>query len=218
MSKKTIGILLGIVAILIVAAIAVPKIYADRASSDVAAPTISASPSATAEAANLDGTWTIAEGSYAGYRLDEVLSGEDVTVVGRTEDVTGSAVIASNTLNTAEVVVDLSTVATDSDRRDNYFRTQAIDTSVNPNATFSLTEPVVLSGSAEEVTLTGEITINGVTQPATVTAQVAKVDDHLEVAGSTEITWADFNVEAPDLGFVKVEESGFLEFLIVLAQ
>lgn len=218
MSKKTIGIVLGVVAVLIIAAIAIPKIYADRASSDVAAPTISATPSSAAEIDNIDGTWNTTAGSYAGYRLDEVLNGENVTVVGRTEDVTGSAVIEKGTLTNAEVVVDLTTVATDADRRDNYFRTKAIDTSVYPNATFTVTEPVALDSTAQQVTLTGELTINGVTQPATATADVAMVDGHLEVAGSTQVTWADFNVEAPDMGFVKVEESGSIEFMIVLAQ
>lgn len=30
---------------------------------------------------DLAGTWTVADGSQAGYRVDEVLSGQDVTVV-----------------------------------------------------------------------------------------------------------------------------------------
>jgi YceI-like domain len=44
---------------------------------------------AAATGASLDGTWTAASGSQAGYRVEEVLLGQNVEAVGRTSAVTG---------------------------------------------------------------------------------------------------------------------------------
>src|SRR4051794_8785516 len=40
--------------------------------------------------AGIEGRWTVATGSKAGYRVREVLFGQDAEAVGRTSDVTGS--------------------------------------------------------------------------------------------------------------------------------
>jgi hypothetical protein len=39
-----------------------------------------------------------------------------------------------------------------------------------------------------------------------------------QVAGSIPITFADFGVEAPNLGFVSVEPDGFVEFSLTIAR
>ncbi|MCQ9370185.1 YceI family protein [Corynebacterium sp. 35RC1] len=215
MQKKTILIVAAIVAVALLA-FAVPRFYAARESSDVAAPTVSAAP-ADVTNAPITGSWAVAEGSTAGYRLDEVLNGADVTVVGRTEEVSGSAQVEGQELVAAEIQVDLASVATDSERRDNYFRTQAIDTSVHPSATFVLTQPVTLGESwPQQVSLTGDMQINGVTQQVVLDAEVTQVSGQLQVAGAVPVTWADFEVQAPNLGFVSVEDQGSVEFLVVL--
>src|SRR6516165_367123 len=54
-------------------------------------PTTGASSEATSDSrAPLAGTWTVGSGSQAGYRVNEVLFGQDNTAVGRTAAVTGS--------------------------------------------------------------------------------------------------------------------------------
>lgn len=225
-TKKIIAIAVAVLAIIIAAALIIPRIYAANESSDVAAPSLSTSSStaatATTDAAtDINGAWTVSTGSYAGYRVNEVLNGADVTVVGRTETVTGDASVDNNTLNSGSITVDLASVTTDSDRRDNYFRTQAIDTTANPSAVFTITEPASLEGLGSDpidVTVQGDLTINGVTQPASATLQVAVVNGEINAAGSIPITWSDFGVEAPNLGFVAVEDAGTLEFLVVLAK
>ena len=49
---------------------------------------------AAATGASLDGTWTVAGGSQAGYRVEEVLLGQNVEAVGRTSAVTGELTVA----------------------------------------------------------------------------------------------------------------------------
>ena len=83
--KKWVITLVVLVVIGIAALIVGPKIYASRYSSDKAAPSLSQAATATASAGNLDGNWTVAADSYAGYRVEKTIGAELVTVVGRTE-------------------------------------------------------------------------------------------------------------------------------------
>jgi polyisoprenoid-binding protein YceI len=200
------------------AAIFGPGLYADRAN-DAAAdePTLEASAAPLPNAGAAAGTWTVGDGSFAGYRVDEVLQGNDVTVTGRTEDVTGTVTVADGSITVADIEVDIASVATDETARDAYFRDQAMQVGEFPTATFELTEPAPIEEGATAVELTGDLTIHGVTQSATIDAEVAgDGGDPVQVVGSVPITFADFDVEAPSLGFVTVEDAGSIEFSLQL--
>lgn len=219
-TKVAVGVGAAVVVVGGAAAIFGPGLYADWANSAAAdAPTLeqSAVPLPDAEAAA--GTWTVSDGSFAGYRLEEVLQGEDVTVTGRTEDVTGSVTVADGAITEAAIEVDIASVATDEANRDAYFRDQAMEVDQFPTATFELTEPAPIEEGATAVELTGDLTIHGVTQTATVEAEVAgdaTSGDPVQVIGSVPITFADFDVAAPSLGFVTVEDEGSIEFSLQL--
>jgi polyisoprenoid-binding protein YceI len=196
-----------------------PGLYANWANEAAdAAPTLEASAAALTDTDGVDGTWTVGDGSFAGYRVEEVLQGNDVTVTGRTDEVTGSVTVADGTITAAGIEVDMASVATDQAPRDGYFRDQAIEVGTYPTATFELTDPAAIEPGATSVELTGELTIHGVTQPATFAAEVAgdAAGGTVQVIGSIPITFADFGVEAPDLGFVKVEDEGSIEFSLQL--
>jgi polyisoprenoid-binding protein YceI len=198
-----------------------PGLYADmNADRAEAAPTVdSPGVSDVTDTAEFDGDWTVAGGeSYAGYRVDEVLQGRDVTVTGRTPDVTGTVSVADGTVTAAEITVDMTTVATDSGARDEYFRGTALNTGEHPTSTFVLTEPVAVEPGTDSVALVGDLTVHGVSQAVTLDAQVGLTDTGARVAGSIPVTFADFGVQAPDLGFVSVEEAGEVEFLLDLVQ
>ena len=222
MARRT-KILIGVaVAVVVIAAAALllgPRLYAQWANGRAEpAPTLSTSGDIPDDVASYTGALTVAEGSTAGYQLDEVLQGEDVTVRGSTEQVTGTLEITEGTLQSAEIEVDMASVATDSGNRDAYFRDTALETDQFPTATFVLTDPVVLEPGASTATLSGELTVHGVTQPVTLEAQIAVEDDQAEVVGSIPITFADFGVTAPNLGFVKVEETGSIEVDLFLTE
>lgn len=212
------------------AAIAGPIVYrdvivgeADAAPAVTVAPTASSGSDATSETGDLSGAWVVAGGSFAGYRVDEVLNGTDVTVTGRTDDVTGSLTVDGLALTAAEFTVDVASIATDSGNRDEYFRSNAMRADEFPTATFVLTEPLVVDaapavGEVQTVTATGELTLAGVTQTVTVELEAVLNGSGGQVAGSIPITFADFGVEAPDLGFVSVEPQGFVEFSLELVR
>lgn len=217
----------ALLAIIAVVAIAGPQLYRDYIAPPAAdAPTLSTADDmpemgtgGALTPAELAGDWAVASGSEAGYRVDEVLNGTHVTVTGRTDDVSGSFVIDDTglTLTSAELTVDVDSIATDHPQRDNYFRTQALRTQEFPEATFVLVDPVTLdavpaSGEVVTATVTGDLTIAGVTRRVTADVEVRSDGTTAELAGSIPIVFADFGVEAPSLGFVQVDGDGFVEF------
>jgi len=222
MQKRT-KVLTGVgiaLVVLVVAVLVGTRLYGNWVNSNAdAAPTLGGASETTTEngGADLDGDWSVSEGSFAGYRVQEVLNGQDVTVTGRTEDVTGSVSIADGTLTAGTIEVDLTTVATDESARDEYFRSQALHTDEFPTATFEVTEPVAVGTDGGDLALVGDLTIHGVSQQVTVTAQVGARGEGLQVVGAAPITFADFDVQAPDLGFVVVEDAGAIEFSLELA-
>ncbi len=229
--KKSQKVLIGagvcLLALGAAVAIVGPSIYRDYIAAPAAdTPALSADESMlplesgdALDPASLGGVWNVSEGSEAGYRVDEVLNGTDVTVTGRTDEVDGSFTIAETglTLEAAELTVDVASIATDQPQRDAYFRGQALRTDEHPEATFTLTEPVTLdeapaAGDAVTALAAGDLTIAGVTRAVTAEVQVRSDGQTAEIVGSIPIAFADFGVEAPNLGFVSVEPNGFVEF------
>jgi polyisoprenoid-binding protein YceI len=221
--KKKSALLLaaGIVVVLgATAAIAGPLFYRDViVGKPSAAPTVAVTPGTSSlTGTTLSGAWKIGSGSTAGYRVKEVLNGTDVTVVGKTSKVSGSVTFASDSITAADVTVKVADIATDSGSRDEYFRTSALETDIYPDATFSLTSPIAATGlSAGKLTsftAAGTLTMHGVTKAVSVPMKAALSGDGAEVSGSVPVTFSDYKVTAPSLGFVTVQKQGSVEFLV----
>lgn len=161
-----------------------------------------------------DGTWTVGQGSFAGYRVHEVLQGHDATVTGRTSAVTGTVTVRAGRATAGAVTVQVADVRTDEPPRDAYFRSTALDTDRFPTATFTLGTPVPLR--AGDTTLTGRLTVHGVTRDVSAPAQVAVAAGRAQVVVSVPVTWSDYGVQAPHLGFVTVDASGSIEVSLTL--
>lgn len=222
-------LVIAVVALLALAGIAVggsalyAKIENDKAPDALALSTPTATTDGTSPGLteqDLAGTWTVSDGSQAGYRVAEVLNGQDVTVVGRTSDVEGTVTIDGTSLSAADVTVSMTTITTDNSNRDGQFL-DILKTSEFPTATFTLTEPVDVSGVTEGTTSVqakGELTVAGVSAPVVVALDAQTTATGVEVSGSIPVTFSDFGVDAPDLGFVKVEDTGTVEMLLTLAK
>lgn len=227
MHKKWIIALAAVVAVL--AVVGGTALYArienNKAPEELGLSTPTASASASADAGpvsleSLAGDWAVSDGSQAGYRVDEVLNGQNVTVVGRTTDVTGTVTMTGSELVAAEVTVSMTAITTDNSSRDRQFA-EILSTSAHPASTFVLTYPVDISAITDGVATveaTGELTIAGVTQPVTASLNAQTTADGVEVAGSIPVTFSDYHVTAPNLGFVKVEDAGTVEMLLHLSR
>lgn len=163
------------------------------------------------------------EGNEARYRVREQLARVSFPsdAVGTTSGIEGGITIRPDGTVVREesrFLIDLASLRTDSDRRDNYVRRRTLDTATYPTAEFVPTElrglsfPLPSSGEAS-FQVVGELTIRGVTRPATwdVTARFAEG----EVAGlaKTQFTFEAFQLQKPRVASVlSVEDEIRLEY------
>ena len=189
------------------------------------APAASAGSSATA--GDVAGTWTVAADSVAGYRVREQLANlpAESDAVGRTDKVTGSITVetsgSATILTAASLSVDMTSLASDKAMRDNRLRREGLETDAFPTATFTLTAPVevpaaALTGTTSDITLTGDLTVHGVTKSVQIPAKAQLVNGTIQVAGSLTFPLSDYSIVAPNIGgfVVSIADDGTLEFLV----
>jgi polyisoprenoid-binding protein YceI len=171
--------------------------------------------------AGVTGTWLVGSSSQAGYRVQEVLGGQNNTAVGRTSQVTGSISIHGSTVSSASFLVDLRTVHSDQSQRDVQFNDRIMDTAKYPDATFKLTKPVALGSiPALDKTVTeaatGTLTMHGTTRTVMFTVEARYTGSEIQVSGSIPVVFADWNIANPSFaGFVTTQDHGLLEFLLI---
>ncbi len=185
--------------------------------------TPAATATATATAASGGGQWKVAQGSQAGYRVREKLAFLPAKndAVGRTSDITGSATSTGEgktlTFSAATFDIDLSTLTSDQDRRDQRIHEIGIQSDQFPKAGFALTTPLALG--AKKVNAIGNLTMHGVTKRVTIPLQVAATDSTVEAVGKLTFPWGEFGMTAPSVaGFVSVEPQATMEFDLKLAR
>lgn len=180
-------------------------------------PTTTGATSATPAA--VDGTWKIAAGSVAGYRIKETLFGQSNTAVGRTGGITGSITIAGTTVRTAEFSVDVTTMTSDQHQRDGQFQGRIMNTAAFPTASFALTQPIQLASIPAEGTTvtesaTGKLTLHGTSKTVTFTVEARRTAATISVSGSIPIVFSDYSINNPSGGPATTASSGLLEFLL----
>ena len=168
------------------------------------------------------GQWVIADGSEVGYRVAEVLFGIDTEGVGRTELVNGSITLQLTSIIDAEFTVDVASMRSDDSRRDGQFRGRIMETDEFPTASFILSEPIDLGVTATEgasitTTLSGELTMHGVTNPVTVEISAQIENGRLGVVGSIPVVFTDYEIVDPSITAIKVEPQGLIEFVLIFS-
>ena len=150
----------------------------------------------------------------------EVLFGQDTEGVGRTNAVTGSITLSRTAATAAGFTVDMTTLQSDEDNRDRKFKGEIMETSTFPTASFTLSRPIELGsipadGSEITATATGELILHGVTKPVTLDVTAKKTGNSIAIAGSTDVTFADYGIANPSNGAVTTQDHGLIEFLLV---
>jgi polyisoprenoid-binding protein YceI len=155
--------------------------------------------------------------SEATYDVQEQFLGQDLPVraVGRTNAISGTFEFSTDgqpTGQVTQITVDLRTLTTDSDRRDNAIRENWLQSDTYPFATFTSTEVQNIPESytdGEEITfqLVGDMTVRDVTSSVTFTVTGKLEGDTVTGTATAPIKMTDFGFDPPNIaGFVTVED------------
>ncbi len=147
----------------------------------------------------------------ASFIIHEVLFGNPNTVVGKTNQVSGQVQVDQQDpalSKVGEIRIDVSTLVTDNDLRNNIIRNQILETNQSGNqyATFvptalkGLPTTKIAYGQQLSFQILGNLTIHGTTHPATFTAQATLVSSSLLTGtAQTTIAYADYGISIPDV-------------------
>ena len=180
---------------------------------------------AAEEAARADATtFTIVpDGTEARFYLDEVLLGNDVTVVGVTSLVEGEVTVdpanpAASTVGT--ITIDARDLTTDNDRRNSAIQRFVLQSADDANRYITFT-PTSIDGLPESVTVgqafsfsvTGDLQIRDVVNSETFMMTVTPISEtELTGTGQATIERADYNLTIPSVPSVaNVSEAVILE-------
>lgn len=152
-----------------------------------------------------------ADGNEARYRVREQLARIDFPsdAVGATSNVTGQLVVDAGgrvVKDASKFTIDVSTLATDSDRRDNYVRRRTLVTDTFPTVVFVPSElqglKFPLTNGEHTFRMVGDLTVKGVTRPTTWDVAARVVDGVVTGIAKTTFTFDQFQMTKPRVGSV----------------
>jgi len=166
----------------------------------------------------------------ASFTINEILLGQPNTVVGTTRDVKGSFSLDLGDPAGAEygpVEINADSFVTDDDRRNGAIRRFILQTN-NPDNAIVTFQPISVDGlpsSAEvgtdyEVSVTGDLTLHGITQSVTFQGQVSVASaDEVQGSLSASVPRADFDLNIPSVPSVAdVQETVLLKLDFVASR
>jgi polyisoprenoid-binding protein YceI len=185
-----------------------PTVEATAEEADAEADTQAASTGDTPERALFRIT---PEESEARFLMDETLMGNDIIVVGATDDIAGDIIVNFNDpaqSELGEIAVSARTLRTDQEQRDQAIRGRILMSSQDefefvtftPTEFVSLNSDSVAVGDTLEFQITGDLTIRGTTNTVTFDTTVnVESEDRITGLATTEILYADYGitVQAP---------------------
>ena len=228
----------GIVIVLIVAGTLVYASQFARAVSQThtASGPIVLSPTATGVATTGAATTTSPQAfqivpaqTTASYSVDENLIFQNKPhndAIGTTHSVQGSFHVqtgASPLVAAMNVNVDLSTLQTDSQMRDNYVRQHALETDTYPDATFVSVSTQGLptsynDGQSIHFQLTGNLTMHGKTNKEVFDVQGKIVGKTITGTATSTIYMTDFGIQPPNLANIAISQNNVLVTIKFTAQ
>lgn len=146
-------------------------------------------------------------GNTASYHVREQLAtiSFPTDAVGTTDAVQGTLVLGADgsiVRDSSRFVVDLTGLKSDRERRDHFIQRNTLETAQYPTVEFvpaaapGLPFPLPTTGRAE-FQLTGDLTVHGVTRPATWQVLALFEDGTVTGTASTRFSFADFGMTPP---------------------
>jgi len=210
---------IGVLVVLVVLGGVIVRLFVEGQHS---APPLSLPAGHTAAALSpVSGTWHVAAGSVAGFRVPERALGAGSVVVGRTSAVTGSMIADGSTVSAAAFRVTLTALKVDGKPQQQL--AASLTTGAHPVADVRLISPLALSpafasGATEHASARGLLTLNGVSRPVTIRLDARRDGAAIDVAGSIPVSFVIWHIAQPaGFGwFGSLSDHGIAEFRLIL--
>ena len=195
-------------------------------------PTAEATTAAAADPTTAASSATLAfnvnpELSEAAYFVDEELAsvGLPSTAKGATNEITGTLYLTADGADLAPeqgsvFVVDLTGLTSDESRRDQRVQ-EALNTSTNPNATFTIAsatgfDPSIAEGVEQTIQLTGTLELNGVQEEVTWEVKAFRESNVISALATVVVNFADYRITAPTFGgLVSIDDKATLQVQLI---
>jgi polyisoprenoid-binding protein YceI len=187
-------------------------------------PTSTAATSGATDTTGVAGTYSVGSGSEAGYRVNEVLVGQNSTAVGRTDKISGAITISGTKVTAGTFSVDMASVTSDQSERNSQFDSRIMDVAKYQTAKLTLTKPIELGtvppvSSKATYTATGTLAMHGVTRSVTFPVSAERTTQGIVVLADVPVTFSEWDIANPSIGgFVTTQSSGTLEVLVQLTK
>jgi polyisoprenoid-binding protein YceI len=198
--------------------------------------TAASSSSATTSGASssLAGSWTVSQGSLAGYRVKEQFVNQSSThdAVARTSSVSGGLTVQKATSGLEATGIKFAAQLTglksvdqvagfNVSQRD-FVVSRTLSVSQYPDATFQAQAvnlpSSVAGGGTVSLTIPGQLTIHGVTRSVQIAVQLQISGSQAQAAGSTSFNMSDFGISPPQVPITTVQPTVMLEFQLDLVK
>ncbi|MDU0477667.1 YceI family protein [Staphylococcus chromogenes] len=177
---------------------------------------------------DINGEWKVIKAvpgnpTSVGYTFQEILPGEKRATSGSTKSVTGNMTVSDGKLVAGNIVVDMSTITTDREKRDINVRTKLLHTDKYPTATFAIAKDASVAvaglpdnGTIGHVTVPGTLTIHGVSKHVDAQMEILRTGDHIVAAANIPINRLDYGVETPEFVAAKIDTAGELNIRLAM--
>ncbi len=146
--------------------------------------------------------------SLVRFTMNELLNKSPFLVVGTTTQIAGEIGVKDNGFVIGDLTIDARTLETDNSKRNSAI-VRFILKSENPGneyITFKALKQqgvtTIAEGTPNTFTVTGDLTISGITKPATFTVTATTTADQITALAQTTIKRTDFNLNIPNIPFV----------------
>jgi polyisoprenoid-binding protein YceI len=162
-------------------------------------------------------------GNEARYRVNEQLARVNLPsdAVGTTTAVKGQLMLGAGgrfVADSSQITIDLASLTTDSDRRDNFVRRRTLEVEQYPTAVLAPRElrglawPLPTSGE-HRFQLVGDLTLHGATKPTIWNVTATFAGSRITGSAQTSLKFGDYNMTVPRVAMVlSVQDSIRLEY------
>jgi polyisoprenoid-binding protein YceI len=231
-------LVIGGIALLVVLAVGgvfAYQFFTPNGSSSSSSSNALSTPSSSPKPGGLPGTWAVTAGSSAGYRATEQFVGQTGPnkAIAVSPDVTGVMTISDSggqlTAQQFKVTVDMlelkssDPAATHGNfQRDNYMRTNGLETVKFPDASYEVDSIVLPGGTAgggtQQLSTKGKLMIHGTSKDVSIPMMGQLNSDKIEVTGSVDVDMNDYSIKPPSVPFTSAQPQVTIAFHLFFAK